>query len=100
MVGGKTMEIYITGEVGRIVDYSEARSKPSFMRKVTLPDGANPSDYVWDGKDIVYDEFVPPQAELTEIEQLQLENIDLKKGQEMLEATVLELADFIFEGGN
>lgn len=100
------MEIYITGEIGRIVDYSSMKSRPSFLRKVMLPDEANPLNYIWDGNDIVYDEYFPPKAELSEIEQLQKENELLKKGleeakerQDMTDAAMLELADIVLGGG-
>ena len=92
------MKIYIVQNTQRITDYSTIKNG-SFSIEVNLPDDSNPLDYVWNGSEAVYDQFVPEKPELTDIEQLQLENKELKKGQESLEATVLELADFIFEGG-
>lgn len=92
------MKIYIVKNTQRITDYSTIKNG-SFSIEVNLPDDSNPLDYVWNGSEAVYDEFVPEKPELTEIEQLQLENKELKKGQESLEATVLELADVVFGGG-
>lgn len=92
------MKIYIVQNTQRITDYSTIKNG-SFSIEVNLPEDSNPLDYVWNGSEAVYDQFVPEKPELTDIEQLQLENKELKKGQESLEATVLELADFIFEGG-
>lgn len=92
------MKIYIVQNTQRITDYSTIKNG-SFSIEVNLPDDSNPLDYVWNGSEAVYDQFVPEKPELTEIEQLQLENKELKKGQESLEATVLELADVVFGGG-
>lgn len=93
------MKIYITGEQGPINDYSTIRSEPSFVVKVYLPDDSNPLDYVWNGNEAVYDEFVPEKPALTEIEQLQQENKELKERQDMTDAAMLELADVVFGGG-
>lgn len=100
------MKIYITGEVGPINDYSTIRNEPVFLIKVYLPNDANPLDYIWDGAEAVYKVFIPPETEITEIEKLQQENKELKKGleeanerQDMTDAAMLELADVVFGGG-
>ncbi|MFS7423755.1 hypothetical protein AB6878_12670 [Carnobacterium maltaromaticum] len=99
------MKIYIVKNTQRITDYSTIKNG-SFSIEVNLPEDSNPINFIWNGSEAVFDEFIPPEVELTEIEQLQKENELLKKGleeanerQDMTDAAMLELADVVFGGG-
>lgn len=102
------MKIWIENKIGFLQGYSEVEQPYHVVVEISSTKGFDFTNWKYDGQGLIHDIENAPVIEepSSEIEQLRKENELLKKGleetnerQDTTDATMLELADIVFGGG-